>query len=341
MLHIDGAMGEGGGQVLRTALGLSLVTGQPFLIERIRAGRKRPGLQRQHLTSVMAAAQVGGARIEGAELGSQRLCFRPGRVRAGDYRVAIGTAGSTTLVLQTILPALFGADGPSTVELSGGTHNQMAPPFDFLQQAFAPHLHRMGVGLALTLERHGFYPAGGGQWRAVVAPAAWQPLSLTERGALRPLKARILIAQLPSHVADREARELRTILPLGADAISIEEVPSDGPGNVVMVFVPSAAGTEVVTAFGERGVPAEAVAAAAAAEAQGFLRAEVPVGEHLADQLLIPLALAGGGEFRTVTPSLHTRTNAEVIERFLPVRFELREDGGRPGSWIVALRRER
>ena len=336
MLHIDGAQGEGGGQVLRTALGLSLVTGQPFLIERIRAARQKPGLQRQHLTAVLAAAEVGGARLEGAELGSQRLCFRPGRVRAGHYRFAIGTAGSTTLVLQAVLPALLCADGASTVELAGGTHNPLAPPFDFLQLAFAPLLHRMGAGLELALDRHGFYPAGGGLWRATVAPAAWQPLSLLERTAPRSPRARILIAQLPGHVAEREARELRQRLGLKADAIALVEVTANGPGNVVHVCLPSAASTEVVTAFGERGVTAETVARRAAEEAQALLAADVPVGEHLADQLLIPLALAGG-TFRTVAPSLHTRTNAAVIEQFLPVRFAMAEDEARPGTWVVTV----
>lgn len=334
MLQLDGSMGEGGGQVLRTALGLSLVTNQPFAIEHIRAARKKPGLQRQHLTAVLAAAEVGDASTEGAELGSQRLIFKPRRIRAGDYRFAIGTAGSTTLVLQTVLPALLAADAPSTVHLVGGTHNPMAPPVDFLQHAFAPVLHRMGAALAIELLRHGFYPAGGGEWQASIAPAAWQPLELLRRDAQGAPRARIVIAQIPHHVAEREARELRTRLSMPADAIVIEPVDSRGPGNAVMLALPFGNVTEVITGLGERGRSAEAVAGAVADEALELLRGEAPVGEHLADQLLIPLAL-GGGAFRTVAPSLHTRTNAEVIERFLPVRFGLREDGG---AWLVSVR---
>lgn len=333
-LHIDGSLGEGGGQVLRTALGLSLVTGQPFAIDKIRAGRPKPGLQRQHLTAVLAAAEVGGAQVEGAELGSQRLTFKPKGVRAGAYRFAIGTAGSTTLVLQTVLPALLVADGPSTVELVGGTHNPMAPPFDFLQHAFAPLLHRMGASLALELRTHGFYPAGGGQWRATVAPAAWTPIELLERAAEPQQRARIVLSRIPRHVAEREASTLRARLGLRADEITIDEVDSPGPGNVVLLRLNLGVVTEVVTALGERGVLAEDVAAKVANEAEALLRSGVPVGEHLADQLLVPMALAGGGVFRTVEPSQHTTTNAQVIERFLPVAFTMREDGG---AWRIGV----
>ncbi|HEX5051130.1 MAG TPA: RNA 3'-terminal phosphate cyclase [Planctomycetota bacterium] len=337
MLHLDGSMGEGGGQVLRTALGLSLVTGQPFVIEKIRAGRAKPGLARQHLTAVLAAAEVGDAKTEGAEIGSQRLLFAPRRVRAGDYRFAIGTAGSTTLVLQTVLPALLSADGPSTVELSGGTHNPLAPPFDFLQHTWAPLLHRMGAGLGLELQQHGFYPAGGGQLRATVAPASWRRLELHERSAAPRLRAHIAWARIQPHVAEREARVLCERLSLRADQVTTSEVRSTGPGNAVMVHIDLGEVTELVMALGERAVRAEDVAKQAADLAQELLAAHVPVGQHLADQLLIPMALAGGGSFRTPAPTPHTRTNAEVIERFLPVRITLRDPGAAPGGWVVAV----
>lgn len=339
MLRLDGSMGEGGGQVLRTALGLSLVTGQPFAIDRIRAGRAKPGLARQHLTAVLAAAEVGDAQVEGADLGSQRVTFKPRGVRAGAYRFAIGTAGSTTLVLQTILPALLSADAPSTVELVGGTHNPLAPPFDFLADTWAPLLRRMGAGLDLTLDRHGFYPAGGGQLRAQVTPAAWQAIELMERIAEPRVRADIVWAKIPPHVAEREARTLRDRLSLRADEVTTREVPSAGPGNAVMVRLSLGEVTELVTALGERSVRAEDVADDAAGAAQALLAVHVPVGAHLADQLLIPMALAGGGSFRTVTPSLHTRTNAEVIERFLPVKLTLREDDRAAGAWVVQVAR--
>jgi RNA 3'-terminal phosphate cyclase (ATP) len=337
MLTIDGAAGEGGGQVLRTALGLSLVTGEPFVIERIRAGRAKPGLQRQHLAAVDAAAAIGGARVEGAALGAQRLAFRPDRVRGGDYRFAIGTAGSTTLVLQTILPALLRADRPSSVVLGGGTHNPLAPPFEFLQLAFAPVLRSMGASLDLQLLRHGFAPAGGGTLAVNVAPSpSLRPPSLLERGRAGLRRARALLANLPDEIARRELAVVRRRLDVHPEELLVERVEAAGPGNVLLLELPAEGANEVIAAFGERGVRAEDVAAKACNEALAFLATTAPVGTHLADQLLIPMALAGGGEFRTPPPSLHTRTNAQVIERFLPIRFDLREDASVAGTWIVS-----
>jgi RNA 3'-terminal phosphate cyclase (ATP) len=171
MIELDGSVGEGGGQILRTSLALSMCTGQPVTLNNIRAKRAKPGLMRQHLTCVDAAREVSGAQVQGAELGSQSLAFEPGRVRAGDYRFNVGTAGSCTLVLQTVWPALLLAGERSTLTLQGGTHNPMAPPFHFLERSFAPLVRRLGAGVSLTLRRHGFYPAGGGEMQATVEPA--------------------------------------------------------------------------------------------------------------------------------------------------------------------------
>ena len=185
MMIIDGSLGEGGGQVLRTSLALSLVTGKPFRIDNIRAGRKSPGLLRQHLTAVGAAAQVGEASVDGAAMGSTSMTFIPRALRAGDYAFSIGTAGSTTLVLQTILLPLAVAGAPSTVVIDGGTHNPAAPPFDFLDQAFLPLLRRMGVDVNVELVRPGFFPAGGGQIRATITPVGkLGRRDLTSRDAL-------------------------------------------------------------------------------------------------------------------------------------------------------------
>lgn len=183
MISIDGSFGEGGGQILRTSLSLSLATGKPFRIENIRAGRQKPGLLRQHLTAVLAAADVGGAKIEGATLGSQTLAFSPGEVRPGEYRFSVGTAGSGTLVFQTVFPALMLASGGSRITIEGGTHNSAAPPFDFLARTFLPLMERMGPKVHLQFDRYGFYPAGGGCFCAVVEPVArLRPLNLGERG---------------------------------------------------------------------------------------------------------------------------------------------------------------
>jgi RNA 3'-terminal phosphate cyclase (ATP) len=298
VLVVDGALGEGGGQIVRTALALSLVTGTPFTIERIRAGRKTPGLLRQHLTAVEAAARVGEADVDGATLGSPRVAFRPRRVRPGRHAFAVGTAGSATLVLQTVLPALLLASEPSTIELEGGTHNPWAPPFDFLSRTFLPLLARMGARVTADLERCGFYPAGGGRFTVRLEPVtALAPLELLERGTVRSIVARATVAGgLPESIAVRELAIVRERLGLErVDARVVEEKRSHGPGNVVTVDVESEHVTEVFTGFGERGVRAESVADRVAQEVARYLHARVPVATHLADQLLIPLALAGGG----------------------------------------------
>ncbi|MCC6077144.1 RNA 3'-terminal phosphate cyclase [Pseudomonas sp. GCM10022188] len=322
---LDGA--EGGGQLLRTALSLSMLTGTPFRIERIRGGRSRPGMLRQHLTAVQAAAAVCGATVEGAVLGSLALSFRPGPIRGGDYRFAIGSAGSCILVLQTVLPALWFADGPATVTVSGGTHNQAAPPADFLIRSWQPLLARMGVRQRLELRRHGFYPAGGGELLATVEPCAGlTPLELPGRGELRRLRAEALVAGLPAGIAWRELQRVRQLL---ADAdIQPRELPREqGPGNVLMIEVAGDAVCELFTGFGAKGVSAESVAERTVAEVERYLHSGAAVGEHLADQLLLPLALAGGGAFTTTHVSDHLHSNAAVIERFLAVevRFEPQE----------------
>ena len=321
MITIDGSFGEGGGQILRTSLALALVTGKAFRIEQIRAGRKNAGLLRQHLTAVNAAVRIGSAQAEGAALGAQQLTFAPGRVAAGDYAFAVGTAGSATLVLQTVLPALLTAEGESRLTLEGGTHNPFAPPFDFLARAFLPLLNRMGPRVEAKLERCGFFPAGGGKFTVTIKPAArLAQLDLTERGEIRARRAQALVANLPRNVGERELAVIAKKMSWLNGWLRVEEVKhSAGPGNAVVMEVESERVTEVFTGFGERGVPAESVAMQAVKEARQYLAAEVAVGEHLADQLLVPLALAGGGAFSTLPLSRHATTNIEVIKKFLAV----------------------
>ena len=329
MLTIDGSQGEGGGQILRTALALSLVSGAPFTIEKIRGGREKPGLLRQHLTAVNAAVAVGEAEAEGATLGSQTLVFRPRAVKPGDYRFAIGTAGSTGLVIQTVLPALLIASGPSTLTLEGGTHNPAAPPFDFLERAFLPLVASMGPRVSAVLNCPGFYPAGGGRCTVSILPAArLEPLTLLERGAIKRRQARALVARLPRQIADRELAVVRTRLGWSEDELEtvIVDGSAPGPGNVLRLEIESEHLTEIFCGFGEVGTRAESVAEHAAKEARRYLAAGVPVGVHLADQLLVPLALAGGGSFRTIGLSSHSRTNLDVIRLFLPTRITAKGD---------------
>jgi RNA 3'-terminal phosphate cyclase (ATP) len=329
MIFIDGSQGEGGGQILRSSLALSLVSGQPFRIENIRAGRKKPGLMRQHLTAVEAAAAVGSARVEGAGTGSQQLEFHPRGIVAGSYHFAVGTAGSSTLVLQTVLPALLTAGSRSELILEGGTHNPHAPPFDFLVGSFLPLIGRMGPKVSAKLVRPGFYPAGGGRFTVSVEPVAkLQRLDLRERGAVLKRSARAVVARLPAKIAERELKVVRERLGWDAECCAVEEAgTSRGPGNILCIKIVSENVAEVFTGFGELGVSAEKVAGKAVKEAERYLAAGVPVGRYLADQLLLPMALAGGGSFRTLVPSRHMTTNIEVIRKFLSVEVSMLEIG--------------
>lgn len=338
MITIDGSRGEGGGQIVRTALSLSLATGEPVRIWNVRAGRKRPGLLRQHLTCVNAAAEIGGATVRGDALGSRDLEFRPGPVRAGTWEYAVGSAGSACLVLQTVLPALLRADGPSRVTVSGGTHNPMAPPHDFLARSFLPLLARTGARASVELHRHGFYPAGGGSLTLSVEPAATlTPFELLERGGTKRRLATVILAHLPKHVATRELAVVSRRLGFARDETEIRVADdSPGPGNAVMIEYECDGATEIATSFGATNVRAEAVAERAVKDARRWLASGAPVGRHLADQLLLPLALAGGGAFRTMPLTRHATTNAEVISMFLPVTTDVIEEEG--GTVVVNLR---
>ncbi len=327
MITIDGSMGEGGGQIIRTALALSLVTGRSFAINNIRAGRKKPGLLRQHLTAVNAAQEIGCAEVSGNRLKSQSLTFTPRAVKGGTYRFSIGSAGSCTLVLQTVLPALMTADQPSELVLEGGTHNPFAPPFDFLELAFLPVINRMGPHIAVTLDRPGFYPAGGGQFHASIEPAKTiTSFDLSERGELVRPSARALVSNLSRSIAEREIKVVRNALRLRKSAAKVVELEgSTGPGNVLSIIVESQQVTEVFTGFGQLGVRAETVAEGAVKQAQQYLATDAAVSSYLADQLLIPMALAGSGQFTTLVPTPHTTTNVDVIQRFLDVQINFEQ----------------
>ena len=336
-IHIDGAMGEGGGQILRSALALSMISGRPFRIERIRANRPKPGLMRQHLTAVQAAAAVSGAQVVGAEVGSETVEFVPGAVRPGTYAFSIGTAGSTTLVLQTVLPALIIAEGPSRLVIEGGTHNHAAPTVRFLQRAFLPVLERMGPRVSVAVEKHGFYPAGGGRIAIEIEPSArLVPLQLVDRGEITARRAIATVAGLPGDIAKRELGEIAQRLGWTDDQLRIEQLPDrEGPGNIVSIEVESAALVEVFTGFGRRGVSAEHVGLDVAKQAGAYLAQPAPVWHHLADQLLVPMAVAGAGVIRTCPLSNHGRTNLAVIEAFLPSRIVERRDAD--GTALVEI----
>ena len=331
MIIIDGSEGEGGGQVVRNACALSLVTGQPFRIVNVRGGREKPGLMRQHVTAIEAACRIGGADCEGLAVGASEVAFTPGKVVPGDYRFAVGTAGSTGLVLQTVLLPLCLADGPSRLVLEGGTHNMLAPPFDFIAKSFLPIIRRMGPGIEARLVRHGFYPRGGGRIEIEITPAPLRQIDCVARGALVARSATALFAAIPFDVAERELATAARLLPdWPAEAFVVRELPVDqGPGTILMLEAEHEHVTEIVSGFGKLGVSAEKLASTAAHRMKGYLESDAFAGPYLADQLLLPIALAGGGSFTTVKPSQHSRTAGDVIERFLGKRtvFEQLESG--------------
>ena len=324
-LQLDGS--EGGGQMLRSALTLALVTGKPFRMTHIRSQRRKPGLMRQHLTCVHAAREISGGSADGAEIGSTELVFHAGTIKPGDYRFAIGTAGSTGLLLQTLLPALAMADKPSTLHLSGGTHNPLAPPVDFLERIHQPALQRMGFHAAPQLRQHGFAPAGGGEITCTITPSGrLAPLDLTDRGNHESTRIRIPFRNLSADIAKRMLQAALKILP--CEDARIDQLP-DGPGQGVACLIECGfTNTRAMScAFGEMGVSAEKVGHRAARMMDGFLTSNAAVDLHLADQLLLPMALAGGGRFTTVNPDDHVATNIRVIETFLPVKFEVKTSG--------------
>ena len=327
-LEIDGGQGEGGGQILRSSLSLSMLTSRPILIRNIRAGRRKPGLMRQHLVCVEAARAMCGAVTSGAALGSTELSFVPGEIIPGEYHFAIGSAGSTMLVLQTILPAMLQMAQKCQVTLSGGTHNPLAPSADFFKDCFLPQLHAMGANVQFEIVALGLYPAGRGSVTLATAPlvAGTQlaPLSLLQRDGSARISAHAIVAGVPDHVAERELAWLREAYTAGKtkhrlpiNSLCSTQANHTGPGNVLCAGIRFDNVCEQVTEFGARGLSAEDVAKAARDGLARYLRSGAVVGEHLADQLLLPMVLAGGGgEFICSEPSQHLRTNANVIESF-------------------------
>ena len=322
MIEIDGSNGEGGGQILRTSLAAAMATGQPLRICNIRAGRAKPGLLRQHLTCAKAAAAITGGDLEGAVLGAGELVFHPGKIQPGAYEFAIGTAGSCHLVLQTILPVLLTATGASKLVLEGGTHNPSSPPYEFIERAYLPVLRKMGAQITSRIERYGFMPAGGGRIVVDIEPVnRLEQIDVIERGEVSEIYAEGFFANLPFDIVERELATLGDRLKLDDDQRRVREVKSHGPGNALMLTVIADGATEVVAEFGRRGVSAANVANGVASLAERYLKSSAAVGPYLADQLLLPMALAGGGRFSTLRPTRHSLTNMETIQAILPVRI--------------------
>ena len=340
LIPLDGAQGEGGGQILRTALALSAVTGQGFRVERIRANRLRPGLRPQHLAAVRAAAMSCGAEVHGAFDGSPDLRFRPGAVTAGEFRFEIGTAGSATLVLQAVLPVLATAAAPSRVEVIGGTHVSRSPSFHFLSRHWAEVVGRLGLSVRLALEQAGFFPRGEGRVRAEVGPwARPATLDLSRRGPLLAVRGVAGAARLRGDVARRASEAARALLweerRLETEWEVVDLVAAS-PGAFVQAEAVFETGRAAFSLLGERGLRAEILGERAARRVLKFIDEEDAVVDPcLADQLAVPLAVAGGGgRLATSEVTAHLETVAAVLQRF-GVRASTWGRRGGPGGLAV------
>ena len=315
-IEIDGSQGEGGGQILRTSLSLAACYGKPIHIRHIRQGRKKPGLMRQHLACVNAIKKVCNAKVKGASIGSTEIEFIPDKIQAGDFHFAIGSAGSSTLVFQTVLPALLLADKPSTLVLEGGTHNPMAPSYDFIKHAFLPVLKQMGIECSIEIERYGFYPVGAGKWTInITPPKQYIPIIIDQRGRLLASHAQCIGAGIPEHVVEREKKQLLAKLNWPEQSIETKKVNALGSGNIVSLRLSYPKVTEVVESIGAVGISSERVANKAVELLQHYQKTSAPVGQFLADQLLLPMAITAGGSFVTGSLSEHCRTNIAVIQQ--------------------------
>jgi RNA 3'-terminal phosphate cyclase (ATP) len=337
-IFIDGSLGEGGGQVLRTSLTLAILTGRRLHIEKIRANRPKQGLGKQHLVCVEAAGEICGAKRSGAAIGSTTLVFEPGKTVAGEYRFDIGSAGSVSLVGQTILPVLFTTADKSTVTITGGTHNAWAPPYDFLKDSFLPAIASMGFRADCQLLRYGFYPLGGGKIAFEVQPKQTnegQSFDLCESMNKPKISAKIYTARLPVQIAQKQRKLL---LDSGLNIENIEHInvtDSDGAGNCAVICIRGENRTSVFTGFGRKGKPSEQVVNEVVTEARDYLSSNAAIDHYLADQLLIYMAMRKGGCFTTNQLSKHLTTNIEVIKKFLPVDFNVT---GRANNFEICCR---
>ena len=348
MIEIDGSYGEGGGQVLRTALTLSALTGQATRIRRIRAGRRNPGLAPQHLTGVLALARICDAEVGQAAIGSMEIVFEPRSAPLpGDYVFDVaqaapgGSAGAVSLILQTLLLPLAFAGGASRVTLKGGTHVPWSPPFEYLAHVYVPAVARMGLKAECRLEGWGFYPMGGGQVAAEVGgepPALLAPLTLVERGRLKRIWGMATACNLPAHIAQRMADRVRSVLSqAGLPAqVTPRRETGVGPGAALCLVAEYEGALAGFSALGAKGKPSEQVADEACQALKEYHAAGAPADAHLADQLLLPMALAAGrSEFRAQRITRHLLTNAHVIRQVIPARIEINGQEGEPGEVVV------
>lgn len=348
MIQIDGSYGEGGGQVIRTALTLAALTGRSVQIDGIRARRPNPGLAAQHLSGVLATAQIVDAEVTDATIGSQTLTFRPQRPpQPGNYRFDVtelakrGSAGATTLVFQTLWLPLVLSNGSSELHLRGGTHVAWSPPYHYIETVYLSTLARMGLIVQTRLDAWGFYPVGGGAFTATIARDQQpSPLKLNERGDLQRIWGLAVAAELPAHIAQHMVNRAHNVLK--AEGLPVEITPqrvkSAGPGAGIFLVAEYENAVAGFSSIGAQGKPSEQVADEACRDLLRHHRQGAPVDPHLADQLLLPLALTPGeSSFRTSQITQHLLTNAQVIRRFLPVEITINGAESDPGEVRVVV----
>ncbi len=337
LIQIDGSYGEGGGQILRTALGLSALLGKPFVLRHIRSNRRNPGLQAQHLAAVEALARITEAQAEGVKLGSQEIIFIPRTVHSGEYQFEVRTAGSVTLLLQAVLLPLCFSKGISMITLVGGTHVEWSPSFHYLSEVFLPTLEKLGVSVAAFIEKWGFYPKGGGRIRLKINPIQeLRPISLMDRGSLKMIRGISAISSLPKHVAKRQKEQvlkrLQGELHMGGEMAILENVPSNGPGSFVFLLAEYQGVLAGFSSLGVRGKPSEKVADEAVDCLEDYLESDGCVDPYLTDQLAPFMALANGNSSITTTRiTEHLLTNLWVIQHFLDVTISREGEVGAEG----------
>jgi len=339
MLEIDGSFGEGGGQVLRTSLSLSCLLNKPFRIFNIRTKRKKPGLMPQHLMGIRALNLISNARVEGDAVGSTELIFEPEEVKAGDYLFDIGTAGSTSLLLQAIILPLIFAKSRSSLSLKGGTHVPFSPPFHYISEVFIPILKKLGIRIEAKIESYGFYPKGGGKVRVEIMPSGRiKGMSFLERGGIKKLRGVSGVGNLPLSIAERQKDAALKVLASEGLKAEMEPLSVSTPGQGTFIFL----GTETenclagFSSLGERGKRAELVGEEAAKNFLNYYSTSACLDHHMADQIVLYLSIAKGeSSFTTSEVSNHLLTNLWVIEKFAGARYKVEGEMGNPGKITI------